>query len=701
MKEYGTDAIRNVALIGHGSAGKTSLVEAFLHFTGATTRLGRVEDGTATADFEDEEQRRHISISSAQIVVEYEGIKINVLDTPGFTDFVGEVKSALQVADAAIVVVDAVAGVEVGTELVWAYCEELNLPRFVVINKMDRDNADFQQALASVQQVLAGDKKLVPATIPWGEKQGLQGVIGLLSQKARPGAGKEAQDVPADMADEVAAARTELEEAAAEGDDDFMMKYLEGDALTPDEIEAGFKKAVAAGTFVPVFAAAATAEVGIGPILAGVQRYIPNPAERGAAAAVDGAGSETEVIAADGGPLSVYAFKTTADPFVGKLTYMRVMSGVLESDTRVWNHSKGEEERIGTLHIMRGKEQIAVKRLHAGDIGTVPKLGQTVTGDSLGDKGNPLHFPAPTYPGSLYAVAVTPRTQTDQAKMGPALARLCEEDPTLHWRNDPTTRETILEGMGDQHIEVALRRAEEKFGTGIDTKTPRVPYFESITRTAHAQYRHKKQTGGAGQFGEVHMRVEPYDQADKSEKKGHGNENFWFVNEVFGGAISSGYMTAIEKGITTVMRDGVIAGYPVEKIAVAITDGKEHPVDSKPIAFEIAAREAFKLAVRDAHPVLLEPIMLMKITVPETNMGDVLSDMNSRRARVQGMETEGGKSIVTAEVPLAEVQRYVTDLRSITQGRGVFSMEYVRHDQVPTHIAEEVIAQAKREAENA
>ncbi len=698
MKEYGTDAIRNIALIGHGGAGKTSLVEAFLYFTGATTRLGRVEDGTAIADYEDEEQRRRISISSAQVVIEHNNVKINVLDTPGFTDFVGEVKSALQVADAAIVVVDAVSGVEVGTELVWDFCEELGLPRFIVINKLDRDNADFQQALASVQQ-LAEDKKLVPATLPWGEGQDLQGVIGLLSRKARAGTGKEEQDIPAEFAEATAAARTELEEAAAEGDDDLLMKYLDGEALSNADIELGFKLAVAAGSFVPVFACAATAEIGIGPLLAGIQRYIPSPAERGSIIAQNGSEAAEEIKAEDGGPLGVYAFKTTADPFVGRLTYMRVMSGVLDSDTRVWNHTKSTEQRIGTLHVMRGKEQISVTRLHAGDIGIVAKLGDTVTGDSLGDKAKPLHFSQPTYPGSLYSVAVRPRTQTDQAKMGPTLARLCEEDPTLHWHNQPSTLETILEGMGDQHIDVAMRRAEDKFGTGIDTKTPRVPYQETITRVANSRYRHKKQTGGAGQFGEVHLRVEPLDQAEKNEKKGHGDDNFWFVNQVFGGSISSGYMTAIEKGVTTVMRDGVIAGYPVGKIFVAVTDGKEHPVDSKPIAFEIAAREAFKLAVQDANPVLLEPIMNMAITVPETNMGDVLSDMNSRRARVLGMDNDEGKSIVTAEVPLAEVQRYVTELRSITQGRGVFAMEYLRHEQVPTHIAQDVIDHAKREAE--
>ncbi|HCU80631.1 MAG TPA: elongation factor G, partial [Chloroflexi bacterium] len=606
-----------------------------------------------------------------------------------FTDFVGEVKSALQVADAAIIVVDAVAGVEVGTELVWDYCNEHNLPRFVVINKMDRDNANYSKALSSVQQ-LASDKKLIPVALPWGEKSNFQGIIGMLAQKARPGSGDTTEDIPEEYAETVAVARTELEEAAAEGDDELLMRYLDGETLSPDEIEHGFKQAVLSGSCAPVLVASATESVGVVPLLLGITRYLPSPVENPHA-------NETEQQEKDLETQGVFAFKTTADPFVGKLTYLKVMSGILESDTRIQNHTKKTEERIGTLHVMRGKEQIPVKRLHSGDLGTIAKLNDTATGDSLGDKNNPLIFQTAVYPGSLYAVAVRPRTQADSTKMGPTLSKLCEEDPTLSWRNEPSTKQSILEGMGDQHIDIALKRAEQKFGTSLDISTPKVPYRESITSSGDSQYRHKKQSGGAGQFGEVHMHIEPLTSANMDPD---GDENFCFKNKVFGGAISANFMPAIEKGIRSVLTDGAVAGFPMEKIFVAITDGKEHPVDSKPIAFEIAAREAFKLAVANASPALLEPIMLIDITVPESNMGDVMSDLNSRRARVQGMDSIGGKSIVTAEVPLAEVQRYVTDLRSITQGRGVFSLKYLRHEQVPSHLSQSIIDASHSDSSN-
>ena len=689
MNEYVTDSIRNVVLVGHGGSGKTSLVEAMLHVTGATTRLGSVDDGSTVADFEDEERNRQMSISTAMVACFYEDYKINLLDTPGFTDFVGEVKSALQVADAAIIVVDAVAGVEVGTELVWDYCNEHNLPRFIVINKMDRDNANYSRALSSVQQ-LASDKKLIPVALPWGEKSNFQGIIGMLAQKARPGSGATTEDIREEYAETVAIARTELEEAAAEGDDELLMRYLDGETLSPDEIEHGFKQAVLSGSCAPVLVASATESIGIAPLLLGITRYLPSPAEKPNPTADSTQEKDTETC-------SVLAFKTTADPFVGKLTYLRVMSGILESDTRIQNHTKKTEERIGTLHVMRGKEQIPVKRLHSGDLGTIAKLSDTGTGDSLGDKNKPLHFQTAVYPGSLYAVAVRPRTQADSTKMGPTLTKLCEEDQTLSWRNEPTTKQTILEGMGDQHVDIALKRAEQKFGTALDISTPKVPYRESITSSGDSQYRHKKQSGGAGQFGEVHMHIEPLTSANMEPD---GDENFCFKNKVFGGAISANFMPAIEKGIRSVLTDGAIAGFPMEKIFVSITDGKEHAVDSKPIAFEIAAREAFKLAVANASPVLLEPIMLIDITVPESNMGDVMSDLNSRRARVQGMDSLGGKSIVTAEVPLAEVQRYVTDLRSITQGRGVFALKYLRHEQVPSHLSQSVIDASKSDSKD-
>lgn len=684
MKEYATDAIRNVALVSHAGAGKTSLAEAMLFTTGATTRMGKVEEGTTVSDFEDEEIRRSLSLSTSVIPIEFQDHKINILDTPGYTDFIGEVISALRVADAAMILIDAVSGVEVGTELVWDYCNQFQLPRFVVITKMDRENATFQRAMNFVSQ-LSGDVTFLPVQLPWGEKLDFKGVIDLFDMKARPGSGESKEAVPDDMAAEVEEARLAVVEAAAEGDDALLEKYLEGGSLTADEISRGFREAVLGGRFVPVFVTAGTAGTGIQPLMEAVIDLVPSPADRPAITA-QGAGGEETLEPSDSGPLAAYVWKTTADPFVGKLTYMRVYSGSLAGDSRVWNASKDTEERLGSLHVMQGKEQIAIKTLHCGDIGTVAKLAETGTGDTLCDKGHSLILPQPEYPNALFSVAVNPKTQADSAKMGPTLTRLAEEDPTLTWHNEPSTNQTILQGMGDQHIDVAIRKAEAKFQVGLTTEIPRVPYTETITRQGTSQYRHKKQTGGAGQFAEVHMAIEPLEDGD-----------FEFQNKVFGGAISTGFMPAIEKGVRGVLRTGVLAGYPVEKVKVQVVDGKEHPVDSKAIAFEIAGREAFKLAFLEAGPVLQEPIMNIRVVVPEANMGDVLGDLNTRRARVQGMESERGRSVVTAQVPLAEIQRYTSDLRSITGGRGVFSMELSHYEVVPPHVAEEIIAARQRE----
>ena len=683
MKEYAADKIRNVALVGHGGSGKTSLVEALLHVAGHTTRMGRIEDGNTVSDFDEEEIRRRISLYTSVVPIEFQESKINFFDTPGFPDFVGEVKSALHVADAAIVLVDSVAGVEVGTELTWQYCDEYKLPRFVLIAKMDRDNASFQQALASAQTLTMA--KLVPVQLPWGERQGFKGIIDLCAMKASPGAGKETVEIPADLKAAAEEARVALVEAAAEGEDALLEKYLGGQELSPEEVERGFRKVVLAGTHVPVFVVASTAGSGLEPILRAVLQLFPSPAE-GAPRVAQGKSGEELLPAADGGPLGALVWKTTADPFVGRMSYFRVHSGVMRSDSRVWNSKKSVEERVGTLHIPHGKEQIAIAAVHAGDIASVAKLSATATGDTLCEKAHPLNFSLPSFPQALYSVAVSPKTQADAAKISPTLTRLCDEDMTLAWHNEPSTTQTILQGMGDQHIDVAIRRAEAKFQVGLSVEVPRVPYRETITKSNSAQYRHKKQTGGAGQFGEVHLRVEPLAEGD-----------FEFENEVFGGAVSNSYMPAIEKGVRSVMQRGVIAGFPVGAVKVAITDGKEHPVDSKPIAFEVAGREAFKLAVQGAGPVLLEPIMNVRIVVPEANMGDVMGDLNTRRARVQGMESERGKSIITAAVPQAEIQRYATDLRSITGGRGFFSMEFSHYEHVPSHVAQTVIAARQKE----
>jgi elongation factor G len=687
MKEYTTEFIRNVALASHSSSGKTMLAEAFLHFTGATTRLGRIEDGTTVGDFEDEEHRRGISLSTALIPVEYKDHKINFLDTPGYTDFVGEVISALRVADGVLVLIDSVAGAEVGTEIALNYCDQFNLPRFIVINKMNRDNANFQKAMESVQEI--SNVRLIPVQLPWGEKQDFKGVIDLLSLKAYQGDGKTVVDIPAEYADDVETARMELIEAAAESEDALLEKYLEGEALSEEEIKRGLREVVLSGSYAPVFVAAGSAEIGLAPLLDAILDLFPSPAQIPTVIA-QGKDGEEKLTASNANPLAAYVWKTTADPFVGKITYFRVYSGIITSDSRVWNQNKGVEERLGSIHLMRGKEQIGVKVVHSGDIGTVPKLSVTSTGDTLCDKGHPLVLPVPEYPSALYQVAVFPKTQADSAKISPTLTRLCEEDSTLSWHQVASTNQTILQGMGDQHIDVAIRKAEAKFQTALNVEMPKVPYQETITKKGQAMYRHKKQTGGAGQFGEVHMRVEPLP-----------DEDYAFSNDVFGGAVSSSYMPAIEKGIKGVMKEGAIAGYPIKNVKVSVYDGKEHPVDSKPVAFEIASREAFKLAVKDAAPVLLEPIMNVRIVVPEANMGEVLGDLNTRRARVQGMDTEKGRSIVTAQVPLAEMLRYTTDLRSITGGRGVFTMEFSHYEVVPAHLAQEIIAARQKELQAA
>lgn len=679
MKEYATESIRNIALVSHSSAGKTMLGEALLHFTGATTRLGKIEDGTTVSDYEDEEIRRKISLSTAIVPVEYQNTKINILDTPGYTDFVGEVISALRVADGAVILVDSVSGLEVGTELALKYTDTFHLPSFLVINKMERDNANFNKALQSVQEY--SETRLIPIQLPWGEKAAFQGVIDLISMTAYKGDGKTVVEIPADMKDAAEEARLALTEAAAEGEDELLEKYLESGELSNDEIMRGLCSVVRARNYIPVLAGAYGSEIGLVPLLEAIIKLMPSPADLPPFTATGKDGAEEQLKSSDSGPLAVYVWKTTADPFVGKQTYFRIYSGTLASDSRVWNQTKGIEERFGTLHAMRGKELIPLKVLHAGDIGTVAKLSETSTTNTLCDKAHPLILPIPQYPNALYRVAVLPKTQADSTKISPALTRLCEEDMTLTWKMDPETNQTVLQGMGDQHIDVAIRRAESKLQVGLTLTELRVPYQETITKKAQAMYRHKKQTGGSGQFGEVHLRVEPLEEGE-----------FEFVNDVFGGAISNSYMAPIEKGIRAVMKEGVIAGYQVRGVKVSVFDGKEHPVDSKPIAFEIAGREAFKLAVKDANPVLFEPIMDVKVTVPEAYMGDIMGDMNTRRARIQGMETEKGHSVVSVSVPLAEMLHYTTDLRSITGGRGSFTMDFSRYEVVPAHVAADVIA---------
>ena len=688
MKEYTTEFLRNIALVSHGGAGKTMLAEAFLHATGATTRLGKVEDGTTASDYDDEEHRRKISIYSSVIPIEHRDHKINVIDAPGYTDFVGEIISALSVADGAVILVDAVSGIEVGTELAWRYADEFNLPRFFVINKMNRENANFDETYDAIEAfVKAHGKRAIKVHLPIGEKASFKGVVDIIGMKSYLGDGKTTAEIPAELKEAAEQAHFALVEAAAEGEDELMEKYLENGSLTDAEMVRGLEDVVYAGAFVPVFCAAGGQEIGAIALLNDIIDLMPSPIQAIKRVA-QGKNGEESLKPSDSEPLAAYVWKTTADPFVGKMTYFRIFSGSVQAEGHVWNQVKGADERVSGLHFQRGKETIPAKVIHAGDIAVVSKLTVTVTGDTFCDKGHPLTIQKPKFPAALYRVAITPKSQADAAKISPTLARLCEEDMTLIWQNDPITHETVLQGMGDQHIDVALHRAQSKFQVGLATHEPRVPYREGITRKASGQYRHKKQSGGSGQFGEVHLRIEPLPTAD-----------FEFTDELVGMNLSKSYLPPIEKGIKATMERGAFAGYPMSNVKVIVYDGKEHEVDSKPLAFEIAGREAFKLAVHDAGPVLFEPIMTIRVTVPDSNMGDVMSDLSTRRGRVQGTDSEHGSTIIVAHVPLAELLRYTTQLRSITGGRGYFTMDFDHYDTVPSHITGPIIEAHKKEME--
>ncbi len=686
MKEYPVENIRNVVLLGHSGSGKTSLAEAMLYASGATTRLGKVEDGSTVSDFEPEETRRHISISTTILPLEWHGYKINLIDAPGYTDFAGEVKGALRAADAALVLIDASSGVEVGTELGWGYLDEENLPRAVIIAKMDRENARFEQALNSVREAFP-QVNFAVVQLPIGEQHHFEGVVDVVHHKAFTGDKGQAGDIPANLKGQTETTYNSLVELAAEGDDEYLMKYLEGEALTEEEVQRGLKEAAKAGKIVPVFACAGTAQRGVHAILDAIINFLPSP--RGAArrSAVNPANGQTEELKPDpAGPLAAQVFKTVADPY-GKISYFRVYSGTISSDSRVWNSRSGQEERIGQLHLRRGKEQIAVDRLHAGDIGIALKLDSTTTGDTLCDRNHPLQLPPITYPSPVYLTALTARTKTDQDKLGTAVQRLLEEDPTLRVRREADTSETIMEGMGESHIDVAVRKMQQKFGVNVDTSVPKVPYRETITRKVEQQGRHKKQSGGRGQFGDVYIRFEP-------KERGGG---FEFIDEVVGGSVPRQYIPAVEKGLREIMSSGVLAGYPTVDFAAALYYGSSHPVDSSEMAFKLASHLAFKEGLPKAGPVLLEPVQHVTITVPSQYAGDIMGDMNQRRGRVLGIDQQGNKTVIEAEVPLAEMMRYATDLRSMTQGRGIYTMEFARYEEVPSHLTSQIVEQHKKE----
>jgi elongation factor G len=688
VKKYKSGQLRNVVLLSHSGAGKTSFAEAMLYNSGAVSRLGRVEEGTTVSDYDPEEIRRKISVNTSLVPYEWREYKVNVLDSPGYADFVGEVKGAIRAADGAIVLLDAVSGVEVGTELVWRYADEVDLPRMLFINKMDRDNADFRRAVNQAKEYLEGN--IIPFQLPIGAQEAFEGVVDLVSMRAYRGEKAEEGDIPDDLLSEAESYRLQLIEVAAETDDALLEKYFEEEALTEEEMRQGLATGVRNGAIVPVFCGSALRNIGVQPLMDAIIEYLPSPVDAAKARATDVKTGEEEILEPVAqAPLATLVFKTLADPYVGKLTYFRVFSGAMESDSRVFNASKGEEERVGQLFFLRGKEQEPADEIPAGDIGAVAKLQKTSTGDTLCDKDHPLTLAPISFPHPIFSAAIAPKTKADLDKMGTALARLTEEDPTLQVEREASTRETVLSGMGESHVDIAARRLHNKFGVEIETSVPKVPYRETINKVTTSQYRHKKQTGGAGQFAEVWLRVEPLERGS----------DFEYDSEVREGHISKGFIPSIEKGIKQVLQQGVIAGYPVVDVKAVVYDGKEHPVDSKDIAFQIAGREAFKEAVRDAAPVLLEPIMFFAITVPEPNMGDVLGDLNTKRATVMGMEQKGDMSIITAQAPLAEMQSYATDLRSMTQGRGMFTMEFSHYEEVPKHLADGIIAAAKVEDE--
>ncbi len=686
MKVYSSDKIRNIALMGHSGSGKTILAEAMIHATGATNRMGRVEDGSTISDWDDEEIKRSQSINTSLIPCEWSGHKINVLDTPGFPDFIGDVISALRVSEAGVVVLDAVSGIEVGTELAWQQLMQENKPRFIFVNKMDRDNANFQRVLDALNNTFEGN--FVPVLLPVGAEGDFKGVVSVIEGKAYMGPEAKPGEVPADMQDALEEANLAIVEAAAESDDDLLMKYLEGEELTPEEVFNGLKSAVLSGEVIPVMSGAAAREIGIRTAMDLILSLAPSPVEAAPYPAVID-GQEGELPGDPDGVTAALVFKTIADPYVGRITLFRVFNGSVKTDSRLYNVNKESEERMGHIFTLMGKEQVKVDLVPAGDIAAAAKLNVTATGDTLVEKGSNILIPPPKFPNPLYAVAIKPVSQADSAKISGALNRLVEEDPTLRWYNDTSIHQMVLMGMGDVHITIAVNRLKSKFGVNVTTDMPKVPYRETVSRTATAAYRHKKQTGGAGQFAEVHMRVEPGDQDTDLE----------YTWEVFGGAISSTFMPSIEKGIRQVMKGGVLAGYPVVGVKVAVYDGKEHPVDSKDIAFQIAGREAFKKAFQEAGPIFLEPIYKVEVTVPEEYMGDILGDLNTRRARVLGMDNVRGKSIITAEAPYAELLRYANDLRSITQGRGIYNIEFLRYEPVPQHLSQAIIDEAKREKE--
>ncbi len=683
MQQYGLDNIRNLVLLSHCGAGKTSLSEAILFTAGAISRLGKVDDGATTSDYDPDEVKRKISLNLAMLPCYWKGAKINLIDTPGYSDFVGEVKAAIRVSEGAIIVVCAASGVEVGTEQVWAYSEEANLPRLILVNKMDRENANFYRAVDELQSKFGS--RCLPVQLPIGAHHDFQGIVDLLSLKAYIGSKAEEAEIPSSMQTQVDSFREKLIEAIAEVDDRLIEKYLGGEEFSPEELNNGLRQAIISGRIVPIMAGSALQNVGINWLMDAIYNYLPSPKEREVIIAGDSARQAVEP--SQDASLAALVFKTSADPYVGKLTYFRVYNGVIDSNSQVWNATQGGVERIGQLFVLRGKTQEPVSQLGAGDMGAVAKLSLTSTGDTLCSRDKPVKIEPILFPEPAFGEAVYPKTKADLDKLGAALSRLSEEDPTLRVDRDADTSETILSGIGETHLEVAAEKMMRKFGVGVELETPKVPYKETITVPAKAEYKHKKQTGGHGQYGHVFLALEPL-------SRGSGYE---FVDKIVGGAIPRNYIPAVEKGVKEAIQEGVLARYPVIDIKTTVYDGSFHPVDSSDICFKIAGAGALRKGLSQGQPILLEPIMNIRVTVPEDFTGDIVGDLNTKRARVQGMNPEDGNNVIEAQVPLAEVLRYAIDLKSITQGRGSYTMEFSYYEEVPSHITQKIIAARQAE----
>ncbi|MBN2463499.1 MAG: elongation factor G [Dehalococcoidia bacterium] len=682
MHHFEPEKIRNVVFLSHSGAGKTSLAEAMLFSSGAINRLGSVTDGTTTSDYDPGEIKRQISVNLSLLPCQWKDSKINIIDTPGYPDFVAEVKTGLAVSEGAVILVCAVSGVEVGTEQVWRYTSEAKLPCLIFVNKMDRDNANFFNALKDIQTKLG--KKCLPIQLPIGSQKDFQGVVDLVTKKAYTGTPLKETELPAAIAGDVDSYREKLIEAVVEVDDELITKYLDGEEISNEQIYHCIKEATRQGKVVPVLLGSGLKNTAVTPLLDAIHDYMPSPKEREAVKATNASTKAEEVVEpVEGAPLAAFVFKTTNDPRVGKVSYFRVYSGAISSNSQVWNVNKGANERIGQIFVLRGKAQEAVPQLSAGDIGAVAKLASTNTGDALGTREHQLKFAPIEFPSPLLNMAVHPKARGDLDKMSTVLPKICEEDFTLKVHREPDIGEILLGGMGETHLDVAAERLSSKFGVEVNLQRPRVPYKETISVATEAEYKHKKQTGGHGQYGHVLLELEPL-------PRGSG---FEFTERVVGGAVPRNYIAAVEKGVNEGRIEGVLAGCPVVDVRVTLFDGSSHPVDSSDMAFKIAAAQALKKGLTEGQPVLLEPVVNMTITVPDNFTGEIIGDLNTKRGHVLGMNPGGGVNIIQAQAPQAEVQRYAVDLRSMTQGRGTFTVEFSHYEEVPGQVAQKIIAQ--------